>query len=289
MKTRSKVLLLIVSALALVIATIFGTLAYLTDTETVKNTFTVGHVDITLDEAFVDEKGNAVKQDGKTTVNDLKEAYRVQQNEYHLVPGHIYTKDPTVTVKADSEESYVRIKVDVENIDKLEAALPESITGDDGSPKYYADLDNDNKNGLDFALEKLLNNTWNSEKWYYKSYEQTEKTVTIGEGESATTQIIKVGTYEFWYKDVVGAWGGSDADERLDPLFTQIMIPGADIDNNRIGYLEYVKVVARADAIQKDGFNNAQEAWETFDGQTVDQKQSSYKDSITQTSTAVTP
>ncbi len=286
MKTRGKVLLLIVSAMALVIASIFGTLAYLTDTEAVTNTFTVGHVDITLDEAKVNECGKPVNKDNKE-VTDLKDAERVQSNEYHLIPGHVYTKDPTVTVKKGSEESYVRIKVDVENIDKLEAALPDSIKGDDGNSKYYADLDNNND--LDFVLEKLLNNTWEYKKWVFKSYAQTVKSVETGEGENAKTENIIVGTYEFWYNEVVGEWGGSDADERLEPLFTQIMIPGADIDNTRIENLESVKVVVRADAIQKDGFKNAEEAWETFDGQTVDQKQSSYKDSITQTSTPVTP
>ena len=57
MKTAKKAMLLTVCALVLVAATVMGTLAYLTSTDEVKNTFTVGKVAITMDEAKVDEKG----------------------------------------------------------------------------------------------------------------------------------------------------------------------------------------------------------------------------------------
>lgn len=80
-----------------------GTFAYLTQTTgEVRNTFTVGNnVQISLDETDVDELGVAVPEAGKVTAN-----------EYKLIPGHEYTKDPTVHVDADSETCYVFIKVD---------------------------------------------------------------------------------------------------------------------------------------------------------------------------------
>ena len=53
MKTRSKALVLTLCAVLLVVATVMGTMAYLTSTDTVTNTFTVGKVAITLDEAKV--------------------------------------------------------------------------------------------------------------------------------------------------------------------------------------------------------------------------------------------
>ena len=49
MKNGKKALLLAACAVLLVVATIFGTVAYLTDKDTVNNTFTVGKVDIKLD------------------------------------------------------------------------------------------------------------------------------------------------------------------------------------------------------------------------------------------------
>lgn len=95
--------LMIMLALVLVIAmSVTGTLAYLTSTsETVTNTFTVGKLAIALDEAKVDVYG--VEVDG---------ADRVTGNEYKLIPGHNYAKDPTVWVEKDSEASYIYVKVE---------------------------------------------------------------------------------------------------------------------------------------------------------------------------------
>ena len=97
---KSKVLLTLLCAVALVVTSVFGTLAYLQSTDVVENTFTVGKVVITLDEAPVDAEGNA------TT------AARVKANAYKLMPGHEYDKDPTVHVEAGSENCYVFVKVE---------------------------------------------------------------------------------------------------------------------------------------------------------------------------------
>lgn len=101
MKTTKKALLLALCAVLLVVSTVFATLAYLTSTtEVVENTFTIGKVKITLDEAKVTEYGVAVEN-----------ASRVIENTYKLMPGHKYTKDPTIHVKAGSEECYLFVKV----------------------------------------------------------------------------------------------------------------------------------------------------------------------------------
>lgn len=85
MKNKKK-LLVPVMVVALVLATIGGTLAWLTaQTDEVKNTFTVGNVNVALAES-----DNL----------DLK-----------MIPGKTITKDPKVTVEAGSEASYVYVKV----------------------------------------------------------------------------------------------------------------------------------------------------------------------------------
>ena len=101
MKTRSKALLLTLCAVLLVAASVLGTMAYLTSTDKVENTFTVGSVAITLDEADVDVNGTPIK-----------DAARVKENTYKLMPGHTYTKDPTVHVAAGSENSWIFVKVE---------------------------------------------------------------------------------------------------------------------------------------------------------------------------------
>ena len=93
--------LMTVLALVLVIAmSVAGTYAYLTSADEVVNTFTVGNVQIKLDEAKANTDGTLV--DG---------AARVKANSYKLLPGHEYNKDPMVTVLAGSESSYVKMTV----------------------------------------------------------------------------------------------------------------------------------------------------------------------------------
>lgn len=94
--------LMTVLALVLVIAlSVAGTYAYLTSQAEVKNTFTVGKVAITMDEA-------KVNVDGKIIPNEN----RVHENSYKLMPGHTYVKDPTVVVTGGSENCWLFVKVE---------------------------------------------------------------------------------------------------------------------------------------------------------------------------------
>ena len=99
-KTRTKALILSVCAVLLAVTSVLGTLAYLKSQDAVTNTFTIGKVAITLDEQPVDEYGTA--QDGA----------RVKANRYKLIPGHSYQKDPTVHLAANSEASWLFVKVE---------------------------------------------------------------------------------------------------------------------------------------------------------------------------------
>ena len=95
-----KVLLTVCCAALLVCVTIGATVAYLTSTDEVKNTFTVGNVQIKLDEAKANPDGTLVEN-----------AARVDANSYKLLPGHTYNKDPMVTVLEGSESCYVKMTV----------------------------------------------------------------------------------------------------------------------------------------------------------------------------------
>lgn len=102
MKTRSKILATVLATALLVTGTVFGTMAYLTDKDTVTNTMTVGNIDISLDETRTNTDGT----------KDTSATTSVQSNTYKLIPGHSYTKDPTVHVAKKSEDSYIFITVD---------------------------------------------------------------------------------------------------------------------------------------------------------------------------------
>lgn len=101
MRTKTKALVLALCAVLLVVATVFVTMAFLTSEDSVQNTFTVGEVTISLDELDVDDSDN----DGSTTDRD-------KANEYKLIPGKTYTKDPTIHVGAKSEPCYLFVKVE---------------------------------------------------------------------------------------------------------------------------------------------------------------------------------
>ena len=100
MKKRILSLALVVALVAIMLTSF--TLAYFTDVDTVKNAFTMGKVDIVLDEAPV---GN----DGKEIDGD-----RVQHIDYtatNMVPGYEFDKDPTIHVLKGSEDSYIFMDV----------------------------------------------------------------------------------------------------------------------------------------------------------------------------------
>lgn len=117
MKKTLTVLLALVLVIAMSVA---GTMAYLTSTDSVTNTFTVGKVAITLDEAKVDKYG----------VADTNEP-RVTGNEYMLIPGHEYVKDPIIHFQPKSEASWLFVKVE-NGIEAIEAAttIKDQITSD---------------------------------------------------------------------------------------------------------------------------------------------------------------
>lgn len=105
MKKARKALLTLCAALLLVTMSVGATIAYLTDEASVTNTFTVGKVIITLDEAPVNTEGEVV------------EGNRRDNNNYKLMPGHTYTKDPTVHVDEDSEVCWVFVTVENSIVD----------------------------------------------------------------------------------------------------------------------------------------------------------------------------
>jgi len=223
MKNMKKILLTVVAAMLLVVMSVGGTLAYLqSQTEDVKNTFTVGKIDITLDEAKVNEEGEPVDVNGKTEAEigeGWTPATRVIENEYKLMPGHEYTKDPVVHVAADSEESYVRIFVTINKIEALNAIF----------------------NG-DFMPEDFVGGTWDSSVWPCV----------------AITSNGDTNTYEFRYHTTVGTEDGDAFD--MPALFQKIVMPEG-VTNAQIDTLAGLNIDIYAQAIQKDGFNSADDAW----------------------------
>lgn len=85
--SKKKIAIVLASTALIASLVIGGTLAYLTDTDTKTNTFTMGDVDIRLDEVWNPQDG------------------------VDVVPGDSFTKRPTVV--AVDGDSYMRIKMEI--------------------------------------------------------------------------------------------------------------------------------------------------------------------------------
>ncbi|MGM9940929.1 MAG: SipW-dependent-type signal peptide-containing protein [Bulleidia sp.] len=151
MKNAKKIVMGVICALAIVTASVMGTMAYLTSNDEVVNTFTVGNVQIKLDEAKTNTDGTLVVGED-----------RVQANSYKLLPGHTYNKDPMVTVLKGSEASYVKMTVTFTKAAELDAIF--APTGADMTSIF---------NGYDSTnwiykgnTENTVANTRTYEFWY---------------------------------------------------------------------------------------------------------------------------
>ncbi len=212
-----KKIIIISCALLFFVLTLSGTLAFLTDSDETGNTITIGNVEITLDETAVDEYGVPIPN-----------AERRTNNVYNVIAGNEYTKDPTVTLDAGSENSYTRMTVTLSHYTELKEVFGETF-----KPEDYV-LGHDN-------TKWVLNN----------SKENNDNTIT----------------YEYRYYKVVNGYEEQTAkDNILEPLFEKIKVPETMTKEDLLKLEDFnIKIVAHA--IQSDGFENATEAWDAFSNQ----------------------
>lgn len=177
---KKKTILVAAIAVMLVAALVVGgTLAYFTDKSDAKvNTFTVGNVAI-----------------------DLEEPNWNADESHTLLPGARYAKDPTITVKKDSQDAYVFLKLDLnkyvslinlmgvdayKNIDSLKGSTYP------GFVQFVTKLANDN------ALRADVLNRWfvgvNHAEWKVMNLDQIKAGVEAAKnGENPKHLVVVLG------------------------------------------------------------------------------------------------
>ena len=213
MKKTKKILALALAAVMLVCTTVAATVAYLQDDDAVINTFTVGNVDILLDE---------FDYDNDTTETDItpgSSPARDKANIYKLYPGKDYVKDPTVTVKG-TEDAWLFVKV----VNGL-------VKGSTNIEAESGTIMNDGQTEYATIEEQLAANGW-----------------TLVDGE----------TDVYAYEEVV-----SPDDEIV--VFENFMIDSA-VENTELAGYEGETIVVTAYAVQEEGFDTAQDAWDAAFG-----------------------
>lgn len=250
---KKKIVALCLCVALAVVAIGGATLAYFTDTDEAKNTFTVGNVDIKLDEAQVNEYGEVISND------------RVNENSYKLIPGATYTKDPTITVLKGSEPCYVRMKVTLNNASKILAMLED--------PDWDAFEDQYGENYLRMMPwlymlkidwdESIASYFWdcaNGSLYMAAAFNQDKYCVVDEEADTIT--------YIFYYNmfgddEIVDA---ADGDVVLPALFEEFSIP-TWITGEQLASLKDFRIDVTAEAIQAATFDDSAEAWAAFDAQ----------------------
>lgn len=104
MKNMKKSIALVLALVLVVGGVVGGTIAWLTDkTEEIKNTFTVGNIDITLTE----------------------EAQKQNDYQFKMIPGETLKKDPVVTVVGGSEACWLFVEItESDNLDDFITYAP---------------------------------------------------------------------------------------------------------------------------------------------------------------------
>lgn len=235
MKKRLVAISLVVAMLA--IAIVGGSLAYFTDEDDADNTFTMGNVDILLDEAKV----NYDEDTYKWTVDESGE--RVQSNVYeNIYPGAVMPKDPTVHNQG-TMDAYVRVKVTITGYTNWANLMGNKLNVVGNAEKYTKSLVGEFGEGWSFVDAEAVPGTH------------------VGSDLVVTLQ---------WD----GVLKGGDS---TTPVFQQVTLPtdfahrsAGDTDrwiNMVMGYDRTFEILVKAEAIQAPSFDDAAAAWAAFDAE----------------------
>lgn len=256
--SKKKKLGLIIGSLALVAsvsAAVGITLAFFTDEETAVNKFTMGNIDVSLDEP------NWTPEDFDP--DNPQDKYEEQY------PGDSVYKDPTVT--ATEGNSYMRLKVEI--LDKSGAALTgtDDVTVEQQVEKILKTVYYDtsyNADGNPVTSNILKDTKYSEAALAQKVTEGTVKNLYNDESFSLDSSRSTTTVLYFNYIDDDNIFSTDDADKAV--LFTNIVIPSnwdkpdvAVIDPTGKGYQFKITV----QAIQTEGFANADEAFTALDEQ----------------------
>ena len=278
MKKRIVTIALVVALMATAIG---GTLAYFTDTDSEKNTFTVGKVDIEVSET---NKINGVEVTGNAFEN--------------VMPGTEITKTAVVTNNS-SEDAYVRVVVRATNQEELYALLEkysetDVFVGWDfefdkvGGMRYTSTRTPGTVDGVELiAVDEGIcshgsGNVLISADNYFKTDAETNLNVAgfskddnriIINTNKLSHDVINNASDYIYYQDLVGVYKPSCvawifylkmAPNTSYTLFKGINVPSEIEAATDMAFFNGLEINVCADAIQSTGFADAKAAFEAL-------------------------
>lgn len=274
-------------------AVIGGTLAYFTDTDgAVKNTFTIGNIDIDLWE-YTGETTDG-EQGEKVPVKD-QDGY----NYENLMPTQELTKEPYVENLSTTNAAYVRVAVVMNNLAAINDAIDETYEKQGKDATYIQNIYDEVFDGWGVNYSKRADFPGGSRMWmnsrvgegspvlcnidtiamisnkYYRIdcantfMTDSERTAENGDGifdkdwddieNTYYYDAAKVGerVYVFYLK--------LDAGESYK-LFDGLKVP-AEFTNDQMKMFEGLKIDIYADAIQTEGFDSYTDAFNALEAE----------------------
>lgn len=261
--SKRKILLLALSLCMVAILAVGGTLAYFTDTDNATNVFTVGYVDIELEENFTQEEGGTKLHPGKQ--NAVK-------------------KEVYITLDENSEDSYVW----------YEYLIPTVLDSTDGSTGTNNIV---HVNAYGFTWDKYREN---SAYWYEGQTAALDESFTWDHDANVeldglvgpegyigkrTVDGVEYNVYVVLYHGKLSA----DGQTQTTPAMSQVYLdqgvdyvhPTADAEGyyidkngNKIDYDlgGKINIIVYAYAIQADGFADVYEAYTAYQAQPTAEK-----------------
>ena len=270
MKKKLTAIFLCVALVA--IAIVGASLAYFTDTDSAKNTFTVGNVKIDLIESRVHRQGNDNSGDtsipdptgtasGMKYLNDgakaftdeeIKEDAKTYKDSYlavkgkNMVPGRGVAKCPYV-VNTGANDAYIRIRV----------MVPSAANND------FVDVKDGGVITNQWCTTSMLSGEFQhglkGETWpVVVKAGVTKDGVTYDEYTFTRTEPLKAGAMTEW-----NVWNFIGIDKTATKADIQKAIDAGAIKTATDGTMT-LNVLVEADAIQAEGFANAAAAWAAF-------------------------
>ena len=224
--TKRKILALALTLSMVAILAIGGTLAYFTDTDTKTNVFTVGNVDITLEETFDPEEAHLIPATGSAQAGTLENGIE---------------KQVWVTNNSGSDDAYVRVHI----------AIPAIL--DDGDPTYNASA-----NTLHFNYP---DNSVSATEWNWKKSADSTEWNAYKE----TIDNIEYNVYVVTYQSILEG-GESTATKAMHQVYLDSKTTNEQIASINSVLGTNWKIHVFAEGAQADGFANAFDALNTAFG-----------------------
>lgn len=217
MKRRKRIVMSVICGLLVAAVALGGTLAYLTDSESITNTFTVGTGYVGSDAFTLDE----TEKPATGLPTETSTINRTENNQTYsgLLPGTQFAKDPTFHLGTNGNGTHVIESYIVAKLTDFDKAISEG----------YIFKNMLGEAGLNLNWVKVANSDGSTESIEYAEYDGYY--IFTNNGETGDMDLVYTGDNEDQFDVAI-----LDEDGDTDALFTYVQLK--DMDNDEFKNME---------------------------------------------------